>query len=157
MIATTSSNDKAKLLQKLGADHIINYKETPEWGAEAKKFTNGTGVDHIVEVAGPASMKQSLDAIAIDGVISIIGFVGGGAGDKKEPSFMEALSHMCTIRGILVGSRVQLEDMCRAIGANDSLKPVVDSGVFKGIEKAKDAYSYMWSQQHQGKVCIQLE
>lgn len=74
VIATTSSAEKAETLKKLGADHVINYKEDPNWGETAKKFTpNGRGVEHVVEVGGPTTMKQSLAAIRIDGVISIIG------------------------------------------------------------------------------------
>ena len=154
VVATTSSDEKSKLLKKLGADVIINYKQTPEWGAEAKKYTNGRGFEHVVEVAGPASMKQSLDAIAIDGVISIIGFVGGMS--KDQPGFLDVLSHICTVRGILVGSKPQLEELVRAVEANESLRPVVDPKTFKGIEKAKEAYEYMWSQAHQGKVVIEI-
>jgi NADPH:quinone reductase-like Zn-dependent oxidoreductase len=41
VIATTSSAAKAEKLKKLGAHHIINYKETPNWGEEAKKMTPG--------------------------------------------------------------------------------------------------------------------
>ena len=71
VIATTSSSQKADLLKKLGADHVINYKETPNWGEEAKKLSpGGLGCEHIVEVGGPTTLKQSLNAIKIDGVIS---------------------------------------------------------------------------------------
>lgn len=154
VIATTSSKEKAKLLEKLGADHIINYKETPEWGAKAKELTGGTGVDHVVEVAGPASMKQSLDSIRIDGVITIIGFVGGVEGG---PSFLENLNKLCTTRGILVGNRTQMEEMCRAIEAHpEQLRPVVDPKVFT-LEQLQEAYEYQWSGQHQGKVCIEVK
>lgn len=41
VIATTSSEAKAKKLKELGAHHVINYKETPNWGEEAKKLTPG--------------------------------------------------------------------------------------------------------------------
>jgi NADPH:quinone reductase-like Zn-dependent oxidoreductase len=41
VIATTSSDAKAKKLKELGAHHIINYKDTPNWGEEAKKLTPG--------------------------------------------------------------------------------------------------------------------
>jgi NADPH:quinone reductase-like Zn-dependent oxidoreductase len=41
VIATTSSAAKAEKLKKLGAHHIINYKENPNWGAQAKKLTPG--------------------------------------------------------------------------------------------------------------------
>jgi NADPH:quinone reductase-like Zn-dependent oxidoreductase len=111
VIATTSSADKAQLLKKLGVDHVINYKDTPDWGDKAASLTpNGEGVTHVIEVGGPATMAQSLKAIKIDGVISVIGFIGGGGvGDK--PEFLETLTNICTVRGILVGSRLQFEDM----------------------------------------------
>ncbi|KAK7428585.1 hypothetical protein QQZ08_004846 [Neonectria magnoliae] len=154
VIATTSSSEKAKLLEKLGADHIINYKETPEWGEKAKELTGGVGVDHVIEVAGPASMRQSLASIKIDGVITIIGFVGGQT--KDQPGFLENLSRLCTTRGILVGNRGQMEDMCRAIEANpEKLRPVVDPKVFT-FDQVKEAYEYQWSGKHQGKVCIEV-
>lgn len=71
VIATTSSAEKADQLKKLGADHVINYKETPNWGEQAKGLTpGGRGVEHVVEVGGPTTMAQSLKAIARDGVIS---------------------------------------------------------------------------------------
>ncbi|KAL6870134.1 hypothetical protein ACO1O0_001469 [Amphichorda felina] len=155
VIATTSSPAKAKLLEKLGADHIINYNETPNWGAKVREITNGVGVDHVIEVAGPTSMAQSLESVRIEGIISIIGFVGGTK-DPNEPGFLENLTRMCTTRGLLVGSRNQMEEMCRAIEANiDKLRPVIDPKVFK-LEQLKEAYEYQWAGKHQGKVCIEI-
>lgn len=131
VIATTSSAAKAAKLKKLGAHHVINYREDKNWGQTAKKLSyNGEGVDHVIEVGGPTTMKQSLEAIKIGGVISIIGFVGGAyKGEGEAPGFMDVLSHMATVRGILVGNRVQLEAMNRAIDANN-IKPMVDEKVF---------------------------
>ncbi|POR37005.1 Zinc-type alcohol dehydrogenase-like protein [Tolypocladium paradoxum] len=155
VIATTGSNEKATVLKELGADHVINYNETPDWGAVAKNLTGGIGVDHVVEVAGPKSMAQSLAAIKISGVVTIIGFVGGHA--KDQPGFLDCLTNLCTVRGILVGSRAQMEDMCRAIEANpERLRPVVDKKLFR-LEEVKDAYEYQWSGKHFGKVCVQIE
>jgi len=156
IVATTGTDSKSGTLKKLGADHVLNYKNTPAWGAAAKALTpEGRGFDHIVEVAGPASMRQSLNAIAPDGVISIIGFLGGGKGED-QPSFLDALTNMCVVRGILVGSRVLMEDMCRAVEANDHLKPVMDPKVFK-LEEVKEAYQHMWDQKHLGKIGIKIE
>ena len=141
-------------MKRLGADHIINYKTTPEWGSKAKELTGGVGANHIVEVAGPKSMKQSIDAIALDGVITIIGFVGGMT--KDSPGFLDCLLHLCTVRGIVVGPRTMMEQMCKAIEANgDKLKPILDKKTFK-LEQAKEAYEYQWSQAHIGKVCIEV-
>jgi len=154
VIATTSSSDKADKLKKLGADHVINYKEDENWGETAKKLTGGAGVNHVVEVGGPVTMKQSLKAITIDGVISIIGFLGGGK-TENAPGFLDCLMNICTVRGVLVGSRMQFQEMNRAIEAND-IKPMVDEKVFK-LANTKDAYQYMWDQKHFGKLCISIE
>ncbi|TQV97609.1 hypothetical protein V2A60_006649 [Cordyceps javanica] len=153
VIATTGSEEKIALLKDLGVDHIINYKTNPDWGAEAKRIAGGEGVDHVIEVAGATSMKQSLAAIAIGGVISIIGYVGGTA--QEEPGFLDCLSHGCIARGFMVGSRVQMEDMCRAIEADPKLRPVIDKKVFS-LEQVKEAYEYQWSGKHFGKVCISI-
>jgi NADPH:quinone reductase-like Zn-dependent oxidoreductase len=110
VIATTSSAEKAEILKKLGADHVINYKDEPNWGEKAAALTpKGEGVNHVLEVGGVATIAQSLKAIKIDGVISIIGFLSSDA--KEQPSFLEALMNVCTIRGIMVGNRNQFEDM----------------------------------------------
>jgi len=153
VISTTSSAKKAEFLKKLGADHVINYRDTPNWGEEAKKLTpGGEGVNHVVEVGGPATLAQSFKAIKSGGVISIIGFLSN---DKIEPpSFTEPLMHLCTVRGLLVGSRLQFEQMNAAIEAN-KIKPVVDEKVFK-LTELKEAYQYMWDQKHFGKLAIQI-
>lgn len=153
VIATTSSNAKAGALKALGVHHVINYRENPNWGETAKNLTHANeGVDFVVEVGGVTTIKQSLEAIKIDGVISMVGFVGGNSSD--QPSFLDILSNICTVRGVYVGSRSQFEDMNRAIDAN-SIKPVVDETVFP-LENLKAAYQYMWDKKHFGKLTIQV-
>lgn len=153
MIATTSSAAKAETLKALGVHHVINYRDDPNWGQTAKNLTHGSeGVDIIIEVGGVTTFPQSFQAIKIDGTISIIGFVGGDS--PNQPSFMDILGKICTVRGVYVGSRLQFEDMNRAIEAN-KIKPVVDKKVFD-LEELKDAYQYMWDQNHFGKLTIKI-
>ena len=154
VIATTSSDSKAQTLKKLGADHVINYKTDQDWGSTAKRLSpHGLGVHHIIEVGGPTSMKQSLAAIIPEGVISLIGFLGGVT--KDQPSFLECLNNLCTVRGVVVGSRLQFEAMNEAIDAN-GIKPVVDEKIFN-LEELKEAYQYMWDQKHFGKLAIRID
>ncbi|OJD28509.1 hypothetical protein ACJ73_00073 [Blastomyces percursus] len=157
VIATTSSQEKMERLKKIGAQHVINYKTTPEWGEVARSLTpGGNGVDHVIEVGGPGTMVESLKAVRKEGVITIIGFLGGTGGKgEKEPSILDPLVQICTVRGIFVGSRQQMEDMVRAIEVN-KIQPVVDEKVFS-FEKAKDAYQHQWEQKHFGKVVIKVE
>lgn len=154
VIATTSSAEKEEKLRRLGAHHVINYKRDTSWGETAKKLTlGGEGVDFIVEVGGATTLKQSLAAIKIDGIIAVAGAIGGPSEGKPEPGLLEAWYSTCTVRGVAVGSRAQFEEMNRAIEAN-GLKPVLDEKVFK-LEQLKNAYQYMWDQKHSGKVVIE--
>lgn len=61
VIATTSSDEKAKELKTLGAQHVINYKTTPNWGEVAKDLTpSRAGVDHVVEVGGSGTLAETI-------------------------------------------------------------------------------------------------
>lgn len=130
-----------ELLKKLGADHVINYREDANWGQTARDLTRDkAGVDYIIEVGGPNTMGQSLKAIKFEGIISVIGFIGGMKAEK-QPTTLEALSSICVIRGVYVGSRELMQDMVAAIEAND-IHPHLDQKVFK-LEETLDAYKYM--------------
>ncbi|KAI1293128.1 hypothetical protein F5Y03DRAFT_334848 [Xylaria venustula] len=152
VIATTSSKDKEEQVKKLGADHVINYKDDENWGETARKLTTGgAGVDVVIEVGGANTAEQSLKAVKYEGTIAIIGFLGGA---KVQASILECLTNICTARGVYVGSRQQMEDMVAAIEAND-IHPVVDSKVFT-LEQAKEAYEYQWNRGHVGKISIKI-
>lgn len=109
VVATTSSSAKADMLKKLGADHVINYKENQNWGEEAKRLTGG--VQHVIEVGGSLTITQSLKAVGIGGVVTIVGWIGGMG--EKGPDFPQLLASIATVRGIVVGSREQFEAMVR--------------------------------------------
>ena len=154
VIATTSSDDKQKKLEELGADIVINYKKDPNWGETAKRLSpNKAGIDHILEVGGPGTMAQSLKAIKLEGVISVIGFLGGPK-SEAEPTTSQALSAGCIIRGVSTGSKVQLQAMNRAIEASN-IHPIVDPKAF-GFDEVKNAYQYQWEQKNFGKVVIHV-
>ncbi|OTB04425.1 hypothetical protein M426DRAFT_154307 [Hypoxylon sp. CI-4A] len=156
VIATTSSDEKAQLLKRLGADHVINYRETPEWGALAKELTGGVGVDHVIEVGGPNTLKQSVASLKYDGDLVVMGAIGGLEETKNMPTLLEVWLNQFTARTTWAGTRVQMEEMGRAIEANiDRLRPVVDSRVFK-LEELKEAIEYMVAGKHQGNVYIEI-
>ncbi|KAH6844767.1 alcohol dehydrogenase-like protein [Chaetomium sp. MPI-CAGE-AT-0009] len=153
VVATTSSAEKADILKKLGADHVINYRENANWGETARELTpNGEGVDHIIEIGGEGTMTQSLRAIKMEGIISVIGIISG---TPPTDSIIESLARLCTVRGVYVGSRELLEEMVQAIEKHD-IHPVLDEKKFT-LETAKEAYEYMWAQKHFGKLGIKIE
>ncbi|CAN0563802.1 unnamed protein product, partial [Laminaria digitata] len=77
VISTSSSDEKLQRVKELGADHVINYKDTPDWGKAAKALTGGRGVDEVVEIGGPGTLAQSITASRPGDHISLIGVLTG--------------------------------------------------------------------------------
>ncbi|MEE1889141.1 zinc-dependent alcohol dehydrogenase family protein [Pseudomonas carassii] len=148
VIATSSSDAKLERLKALGADHLINYKTTPAWGEKVRALTGGRGVDHVIEVGGPATLEQSMIAARIGGHVSLIGILTGVAGQLP---LVQALVRQIRLQGVLVGSRAQQQAMVRAIDAN-GLRPVVDKHF--ELEQMVEAFKYQESNRHFGKICL---
>jgi NADPH:quinone reductase-like Zn-dependent oxidoreductase len=149
VIATSSSDAKLEKLKALGADHLINYKTTPEWGMAA--FELSGGVDHVVEIGGPGTLPQSIDAIGIGGHIALIGVLTGFAGNIPTAKLM---SKQGRLHGVSVGSRRDQRDMIAAIEAN-GLRPIIDRSF--PLEDLAAAFRYQESGQHFGKICIDID
>jgi len=150
VIATSSNDEKLARLKQLGADHTINYRTTANWGEVAREITGGVGVDHVVEVGGPATLEQSMNAARVGGHISLIGILTGLGG---ELSIVTALVKQLRLQGLIVGNRKQQQDMVKAIDAA-AIKPVVDQ-VFP-LENIVDAFKYQESNKHLGKICLEI-
>lgn len=150
VIATSSSPEKLAKLKDLGADHLINYKEETNWGAKAMELTGGRGVDAVVEIGGPGTMGQSIQACRIGGHISLIGVLTGVSGEI--PTAMAMSKNVC-IQGITVGSRQDQEEMIAAIDAN-GIAPVIDSTF--PLDQIAAAFAHQMSQKHFGKICLEF-
>jgi NADPH:quinone reductase-like Zn-dependent oxidoreductase len=150
VIATSSSEDKLEKLQRLGADAVINYKAVPEWGDKAKALTDGRGVDHVMEVGGPATLLQSIAACRTGGHLAIIGVLTGFAAQVPIPALF---ANQIRTSGVSIGSRADQEDMIRAIAVN-RLKPVIDRRF--PLQDIAAAFRHYESQQHFGKVCLEF-
>lgn len=148
VIATTSSSAKAKRLQALGADVVINYAETPEWGNAVLAATGGRGADIVVEVGGPGTLPQSIRACAVGGHIALIGVLTGFVGSVPTA---EMMAKQQTLKGLIVGSREQQQDMVRAL-EQWAWRPVIDSTY--PLAQLAQAFAHQQSGQHFGKICL---
>ena len=151
VIATSSSAERCERLKALGADHVINYRETENWGAAAAALTGGIGVDHVIEVGGPHSMPQSLIAARTGGHIAIIGAVGGFDIDNIPFAIVQA--KRLRLQGVTVGSRADQLAMIRAIEAN-AIRPVIDSSV--PLERLADGFARLDAGGHFGKIVVEV-
>lgn len=147
-IITSSSSEKLARAEALGADHTINYRETPQWGAVARDLTGGRGVDFVMEVGGATTLTESLRCIALGGHIAIIGVLGGAA----EPlQIGTMIGTGAKLQGVMVGSRAMFEAMCRAIESH-RIEPVVDKTF--PYRKVVAAFEAMRAGEHFGKIVL---
>jgi len=147
-IITSSSDDKLQRARELGAHHTINYRSTPEWQEEVLRLTHGRGAEVVLEVGGQGTVNRSVAAAAMGGSVAIIGGVSGFGGEVNPATLLASAKRLV---GIFVGSRKMLDDVMRFAATTD-LKPVVDR-IFT-FDQAKEAYRYMESGSHFGKVVI---
>jgi NADPH:quinone reductase-like Zn-dependent oxidoreductase len=150
VISTSSSDEKLERLTALGADHTINYKTTSAWGARVQELTNGVGVDHVIEVGGPGTVPESIDAVRIGGHIALIGVLTGRAGDIPTAKLM---AKQARLQGLIVGSRTHQQEMLRAIEVN-GMRPILDRSF--ALEEIADAFRHEESGKHFGKICLEF-
>jgi NADPH:quinone reductase-like Zn-dependent oxidoreductase len=156
-IITSSSNEKLDYIkERYGVDHTINYKTHPNWASEVKRITRGEGVDHVLEVGGVGTIEKSIDSVAWGGIISVIGFLSSLADDKMPNVTFQTLAKGAVLRGILAGSKQQLEEAVKFIGTQNLSVPVDKIFPFTR-EGVISAFEYVASGKHMGKVCINLD
>ena len=150
IIITSSSDEKLERARKIGADELINYNVDKDWGRTAAKLSGNDGVDHVVEVGGAGTLAQSIRACRFGGKIELIGIL---AGRTAAAEVFPIVTKGAAIFGINVGSREMFENLNRALEQN-GIRPVIDK-VFP-FESVREAYNYMQSGSHFGKVVIKI-
>ncbi|KAF7343345.1 NAD P-binding protein [Mycena venus] len=171
VIVTSSSDEKLKVAETLGAQHGINYNVTPQWEEEVMKITNGKGANFVIDVGllffdanitdhnivdiqfgGGSTLIQSLKACAIGGWVQLVGVMGYGDADLKTLPLLAISKNLC-MQGVLISGVDRFIQMNQLI---DLLKwrPYIDKEFT--FEKAADAFRYMDGRSHVGKVVIQV-
>lgn len=150
VIATSSSQAKLERLRELGADEVINYRTDPEWGDTVRRLTGGRGVDHVIEVGGPDSLAQSMQAARVGGHIALIGVLSGV--DARLPLGL-ALARQLRLQALIVGSRRHQQEMVRALDGSD-LRPVIDRHF--AFDDLVAAFRHQESGRHFGKIVLDI-
>ncbi|XXH05653.1 hypothetical protein Hte_012088 [Hypoxylon texense] len=155
-IITSSSDEKLEYVKaQFGVDHTINYKTHPDWAAEVQRITDGQGVDHVIDNGGAGTIEQSIASVAYGGIIYAIGFLANVAQDKMPDVTMAVISKGCIVRGLLAGSKQQLEEAVNFVGSRGLVIPVDKTFGFARDEVVA-ALKYLESGKHIGKVGINV-
>jgi NADPH:quinone reductase-like Zn-dependent oxidoreductase len=150
VIATSSSGEKLDKLKDLGADDLINYKETEKWGAKALELTGGAGVDCVVEIGGAGTLDQSMYACRVGGHVALLGVLAGVAGPVQTALLF---SKNLRVQGLTVGSRAHQLAMIAGIEAT-GIKPVISDRF--PLASLADAFRHQAANKHFGKIVVDI-
>ena len=146
--ATTGNSGKVDRIKALGVEEVINYKEDPKWGKTIFNLSEG-GIDHVIDVGGNSTMRQSIEAVRVYGNIYSIGILGGPKGEILFPKLFFKQIHLI---GLAVGSAYMQSDMVDAINIS-GMKPVIDRSF--SLEDLDQAFKYQESGDHFGKIVVE--
>lgn len=147
VIAETSSQWKAELLSKLGAEHIVSKENMAQ---KVKEITGGDGVDIALETVGAPTFNESFRSLKFGGKVVVIGNV-----DVNPVSL--PLGNLIlkgnSIRGSISSTR---KDMTKALewSRTGKIKPIV--GKVYSLDQIKEAYNDMENKKIFGRAFIKL-
>ena len=156
--ATAGSDAKRDACMSFGAENAVNYKES-DFVTEVRRFTRDRGVDVVLDMVGGPYLDRNLDALAVEGRISIIATQGGRHGQMDIGKLMGK-------RGRVMGSTMRvrskeekgkvarrlLEAVWPSLPAKQWIKPVIDSTF--PLRDARLAHERMESGGHIGKIVL---
>ncbi|MCG6888338.1 MAG: NAD(P)-dependent alcohol dehydrogenase [Gammaproteobacteria bacterium] len=147
-IITSSSDAKLARAASLGADEMINYRQTPDWQARVLELTAGVGVDVTIETGGGGTLEKTIEATRVGGTVSLIGVLTAGA---INPS--NVMRKSIRLQGVYVGNRRMFEEMNAALSLNQ-VTPVIDQ--LFAFDDARSAYQVMREASHFGKLVVTI-
>lgn len=156
-VLVTARESKHAQLRALGADLAIDYTSA-DFVAEARQFTEGRGVDVILDIIGAKYLNRNVAALALGGRIAVIGLQGGRQGELDLAALMAK-------RGSVSATTLRarpIPDKARIVkGVLDQVWPLVDAGAIRPIidrtipmADAAAAHRLMESSDHLGKILL---
>jgi len=154
VIACASSEDKIKRLKELGADHVINYKNTDfsKWAVEKygkpQRRTYDGGVDVVINFTGGDTWHPSLRCVKRGGKILVCGATAGY--DPKED-----LRYIWSFELQVMGSNSFYDDNLQALMgliAGGKMKPVIDKVL--PLERAVEGLRLIETREVFGKIVV---
>lgn len=154
---TAGSAEKCEACINLGASHAINYRDE-DFVEITKSLTDGKGVDLILDMVGGDYVDRNFDALAIEGRLVQIAFLGGA---KIEANFLKLMLKRLTWTGSTLRPRSiaqkaeiarKLETRVWPLMASGKLKPIIHQTF--PLKDAAVAHAAMEASDHIGKLLL---
>jgi alcohol dehydrogenase len=154
VIACAGSDSKLQALKALGADHLVNYRDTDfskwaigQYGKPQRRTYDG-GVDVVINFTGGDTWVPSLKCLKRGGTLLVCGATAGH--DPKED-----LRYVWSFELNIKGSNSFYDDNLKALldmVADGSVKPLIDRTL--PLEKAAEGLALIRDREVLGKVIV---
>ncbi len=156
VFSTASSDDKLERLRELGLDEGINYA-THDFVAEARRLTDGRGVDVVVDSVGGTTLQGSINALAYRGRCVSVGDASRVRAEQLDISSLRPSNQ--TLSGYFMGAELLLSPRVHDLIAGHldaiargELRVVIDRSF--PLSDAGAAHAYIESRQSFGRVLL---
>ena len=157
-VLVTARAEKHERLRALGADLTIDYP-TQDFVREVLAHTGGRGADVVLDIIGAKYLARNVEALAVEGRITVIGMQGGRTAELD-------LGKLMAKRGRVSSTSLRARppaDKARIVaGVRDQVWPLVAAGLVKPVihstvplARAAEAHRLMESSDHFGKILLQ--
>jgi NADPH:quinone reductase len=157
-LIVTSSPEKMDRVKELGADLVINFKETPDFSEAVKEFTNKKGVDVILDHVGAKYLAPNMNSLGYKGRLVVIGVISG---IKAELNLALMMVKRQMIIGSVLRSRpvsekgeIVAEFTRRALPkfADRTIVPIIEKTFT--MDQVAEAHKMMEQDKHFGKIVL---
>ncbi|MHA4979795.1 NAD(P)H-quinone oxidoreductase [Pseudomonas extremorientalis] len=153
--ATAGSEEKCAAIRALGAE-AINYREQ-----DFAEVIGAQGVDVILDIMGGSYLNNNLKALAMDGRLVMLGFLGGAKANDVD--LLTILGKRAVVTGSLLRARTKDEKAAIADQLREHVWPVLAAGrclpmidqVFD-YTQADQAHARMEGGDHIGKIVLRV-
>jgi putative PIG3 family NAD(P)H quinone oxidoreductase len=159
VIACAGSAAKLAWVQQLGADRVINYRDT-DFAAVCLELTQGRGVDVIVDFVGAEYAERHQRCLAEAGRWIVVGLLGG---TQAKLDFGIILRRRLQLSGLVMRSRSLADKSAIVERFARQLLPLFDSGKLRPsidrvypLAQVQSAHERMERNENLGKIVLEL-
>jgi putative PIG3 family NAD(P)H quinone oxidoreductase len=159
-LIVTAAPEKMERVKEIGADFLINFRETPDFTEVVKEYTAKKGVDLILDHVGAKYLAPNMNSLGYKGKLVVIGVTSGIKAELNLALMMvkrqQIIGSVLRSRPVPEKGEIVAEFTRRAIPkfADRTVVPIIEK-VFT-IDQVVDAHRMMEEDKHFGKIVLKI-
>lgn len=154
VIVVASGPEKAERARALGADHVIDRSQEPDWSRAVWQWTGRRGVDVVVDNVGQATWMKSIRALRPGGRLLVVGATSGP--NPEDFDIRYVFSRQISILGSTMGTQGDFRTVMGLVFAG-RLRPVIDRVLPLTVEGVREGHRLLEAGAVFGKIVFRVD